>query len=544
MTPRDYQAEIDIEIDKAFAEGHQRILVVLPTGGGKTVIFTLRAAKNYIRNIATLITVNRNELIVQTNDKLTKNGVQSMSIIPGNQKIHPNCNVASIETLARRMAKNKVPPVDQMICDEIHIRQHDKIINKFPYAQVIGFTGTPHRPGRTGLLGEMFTKIIEVRTARELVEAGWLVPNITYAAKEDFPEPELDKKTGDYDAKDMFQKMDKPSLYAGVIDQYRKYANGTSAICFNANVEHSLKMTRIFNDAGISAKHVDGNTEKGERRRILEQHRNREFDVLCNCGVFTTGFDGPYIGTIILNRKTASLPLYLQMGGRGSRALCNVDQFPDDPAARRNLIAASSKPMFTILDHGSNAKRFGLWVEDRDWSGALEPPKKRNDTGGVSAVKECLNPDCGALIPASARVCPYCEAEAPVTASLPVDSEGFIEVKARELPEHLNKKFSEMTIEELEERREFGSNGKPWKQGWVNEQFRLRAKARGMEEMQQKSCIPNVNQYYQDLLEEYARMKGYNKFWCTKQGRCELDILGISDAPVAAPMDFFKAKAS
>ena len=181
--------------------------------------------------------------------------------------------------------------------------------------------------------------------------------------------------------------FDKREVYDGVIDKYRKFAGGRKAICFNVNVTHSLTMRDEFLSAGISCEHVDGTTPIEERSAILARFKAGIIQVLCNVGIVTTGYDEPSVSCIIVNRATKSIPLFLQMCGRGSR-----------------LHLPSGKENFIILDMGENYKELGMWEQDRDWIRLFNNPKKPGE--GVAPVKSC--PECEAIIPASAPACPIC----------------------------------------------------------------------------------------------------------------------------------------
>lgn len=144
-----------------------------------------------------------------------------------------------------------------------------------------------------------------------------------------------------------------------------------------------MKLCEELVEAGLNAKHIDAGFSKSERAKMLIWFKNTPDAILCNVGILTTGFDEPTIETIILYRATKSLPLFLQMVGRGSRVI------PD------------KKRTFTILDFGNNVREHDFWEAERTWS--LKKKKKKD---GSPPVKECK--DCGALLPASVMECKFC----------------------------------------------------------------------------------------------------------------------------------------
>jgi superfamily II DNA or RNA helicase len=174
--------------------------------------------------------------------------------------------------------------------------------------------------------------------------------------------------------------------------------------------------------------YVHSQMSKDERESQLSGFHNSTDGIMCNCGILTTGYDHPAIECIILFRATLSLPLYLQMCGRGSRTFDN-------------------KPNFIILDFGGNIDRFGKWQDSKDWIDFFNNPPKKIE--GVAPTKEC--PECEALLHLKVTECPYCGHIFEVKEKKFFEGE-LIEVEP--LPEHLkNKKVKDLTLKELHEVR-------------------------------------------------------------------------------------------
>jgi superfamily II DNA or RNA helicase len=207
------------------------------------------------------------------------------------------------------------------------------------------------------------------------------VPCRTYAAKADFSDVKV--TGGDYNNAALFKKFDEAVLYDGLVEQFEKFARDKKTLIFNVNVEHSLKTVEKLREAGYTCEHVDGSTPSEKRRKILADFKAGAFQILSNCSVLTTGYDEPSIEAIIVNRATMSLPLWLQMAGRGSRLHQN-------------------KPFFTLIDMGANCYKHGLWDDSRTWSLV----KPRRSSSGVAPVKLCEG--CEAMNHASARECKEC----------------------------------------------------------------------------------------------------------------------------------------
>jgi superfamily II DNA or RNA helicase len=171
--------------------------------------------------------------------------------------------------------------------------------------------------------------------------------------------------------------------YKGVLKNYKRLANGKKTLVFCSNIASSKELCEEFTAHGVPIMHVDASTSPVERQNALDWYKVTPDAVLSNVGLFTTGFDEPSTECIILYRATKSVPLYLQMCGRGSRTAPNKDGF-------------------MVIDFGNNVLTHGFWDDPREWT--LKKQEKK--AGGVAPVKLCK--DCGALVPASTKVCTHC----------------------------------------------------------------------------------------------------------------------------------------
>ncbi len=445
-----------------------------PTGSGKTVTFASIAQDAVKMGSTVMIAVDRKELLEQAVDKLKAYGVHATVITGGRRPSYAGKTafVATVQTLVNRPQ----PKIDLLIIDEAHKQTFDKLLSRPEYSRcfVIGATATPVRTGKMTQLVHLYDELVESVTIPQLIDEGFLVPALTYAAK-DVDVSKIKTVAGDYDVRGLFQAFDKMPLYDGVVDKYENHAPGSKAIVFNINVEHSMKTAEAFKRAGHKAAHVDGSMSKAERESILAQFKYGIVKILCNCDLFTTGYDEPSIETVIVNRATKSLTLWLQMCGRGSR-----------PYAGKNE--------FTILDMGGNVFRLGFWEQDRVYS--LE--HKYKETAGVAPVKECDEtkkdekdrPGCGAIVHASVMTCPYCAFIFPKTEKKTVKAEFalILNKTVSILPDHLKGDQSRMSLAELEEIRVL----KKYSIGWLVNQVARR----------------------KDItLDELAAFKGYKRNW-------------------------------
>jgi superfamily II DNA or RNA helicase len=280
-----------------------------------------------------------------------------------------------------------------IIMDEAHLTTFNKV---FPFISdktvCIGATATPLRTGKQECLSEFYTDMVQEIDTPQLIREGYLCNVHTYGI---LIETKGLKKVGeDYDTKQYYEQN---KTYKGVVENYLRLVAGKKTILFASNIESSKQVCDEFNLNGVKAKHIDGNTPNNERIEILEWFKNTPTAVLCNCGILTAGYDEPSIEVVILYRATSSLPLYLQMVGRGSRK-------------------QAGKDFFYLLDFGNNVKRFDFWESPRLWN--LTKAEKSTKVG-ASPIKQCKK--CGALVVAKAVSCEYCGNAFPAKEKYDVD---------------------------------------------------------------------------------------------------------------------------
>lgn len=392
MELRPYQTDAISQIREAFSQKKRRVVLCLPTGGGKTVIFSEMVRRAMERDLfaKVLILTDRMELLTQAGGTLQRLGIKFDTIEAGKKvNMSARCHVGMVETYVRRGSKNPdlFGVYDLVIIDEAHKGNFKKVLNLLPEkCFVIGATATPISTSRKDPLKNYFQDIVCPVSIPDLVGKGYLVPARTFSAKLD--RSALKTKMGEYTDESLMEMFDKRVVYQGVIEKWKEFGENRKTICFNVNVLHSIKMAEEFNNAGIPSKHLDGTTPKELREKILREFKLGEFKILCNVGIVTTGYDEPSVSCIIVNRATQSIPLWLQMCGRGSRL------YP-------------GKENFHVIDMGENYRFLGLWGAERDWIDLFNNPKKPGE--GIAPTKEC--PCCEAIIPASVRICPYCDAE-------------------------------------------------------------------------------------------------------------------------------------
>jgi len=333
---------------------NHNILFQLPTGGGKTVIFS-EIARRYI--LATgkkvLILTHRIELCKQTSKMLTDFGVHN-KIINSQVKELPDqndymCFVAMVETLNNRLQDDKISlhNIGLVIVDEAHYNSFRKLFKYFEEVNILGVTATPLSSSIKLPMNENYQELVIGESIKSLVDKGFLAKATTYSYNVRLDSLKIGIN-GDYTVKSSEQLYGNYHMQEKLLRAYEEKAYNTKTLIFNNGIITSYGVYDTFKNAGYEIKHLDHHAGETERKDILKWFKETPNAILTSVGILTTGFDEPTVETIILNRATRSLSLYHQMIGRGSRIL-------------------PSKDKFTVIDLGNNLHRFGLWDSPVDW---------------------------------------------------------------------------------------------------------------------------------------------------------------------------------
>lgn len=378
-TLRDYQVQV---IEDARLRWKDRPVLVAPTGAGKTVIGGEIVRRAVARGRRVLWLAHREELIQQAAQRLARTGCPVAIIMAGHKEARDlPVQVASIQSLVRRT----FPPADVVIVDEAHhvrARTYRKVLDAYPQAAVLGLTATPFRSDGRGL-GDVFGTILVASTAADLVTAGHLLEPQFFAPYT--PDTKgLRKRGGDWTGDDLGRLMDKPHLVGDVVKTWQQRAAGRRTVVFATTVQHSKNLVDAFLAAGVSAAHLDGETPKADRARVLADLASGRLTVVSNCAVLTEGWDLPVLGCAILARPTASLGLHLQMVGRVMRP-------------------APGKADAVVLDHAGNVHRHGMPTDPIEYTLADGVVRKES---AKKPTKTC--PGCFAVLAVKERTCPCC----------------------------------------------------------------------------------------------------------------------------------------
>lgn len=468
MKLRPYQADLIRQTARKLTD-RKRVIMCAPTGSGKTIIFSKIIKRHLERDMfnRVLVLTHRTELFSQSVKAVVNTGTTVTELQAGmkTERSHAECRclVAMVETLKRRKLE-KFGNFTLIIIDEAHRADFNKIISHYDETYIIGATATPISASKKRPLKNYYNDIAISVGIQDLIANGYLATPRHYKAQ--FDESKLKTRGGEFTASSQFETMNERVVYENHVDLWKHHAGDKKTIVFNVNKEHTIETTNRFKAAGIEADYILSGDKKRDDK--MDAFRRGDLQVLLNCEIATTGFDIPDIECVDVNRATKSLPLWLQMCGRGSRV-------------------APGKTEFTILDFGGNIDRHGMWHTPYDWKQIFFNPKKAGEN--PAPHKECEN--CGALLLASLRKCPECGATQPTPEEKEAEKvRGYLEKVGADHIE--GTRIDNLSIQELYHLEKCGR----YKPSYIARVARTRGEA---------------------VLAEYAKIKGYKEGWIKHQ---------------------------
>lgn len=412
---RDYQQEFKTNV-KAALQAVRAVVGVLPTGGGKTVVFC-SLIHDHVGASAAI--VHRKEIVSQISCSLARFGIMHRIVAPPNVvamirrkhlkmfdrsfvDMHALCGVVSVQSVtSKSSAKNHslqkwLNQVTLAIYDEGHHYvdegQWAAAVHRLDHGQQLFITATPERADGIGLGidgGGFAYAMVEGPTTAELIEWGYL-SKFKYKA----PKTDLDVrdvavgKNGDFNANALRARVLDSHIVGDIVDQYQRLGENKKAIIFSTDVKTATEQAEAFNAAGIKSASLSGQTEAAERERTIDQFENGDIQVLVNVDLFDEGFDVPAVEVVILARPTMSLGKYLQMVGRALRIL-------------------EGKQYAIIIDPVRNWERHGGPNWPRKWT--LDARDKRERSAGADdLVPQRVCKLCEQPYEVFFKACPYC----------------------------------------------------------------------------------------------------------------------------------------
>lgn len=471
IQPRDYQEEVIVDVRTELRNGKRYILVVLATGSGKTVIFSFIARSAAEKGNRVLILAHRDQLIKQASRKLRDYGVRHGIIMAGyTPDPVSKVQVASVQTLTRRLGKIRFRP-DIIIIDEAHLsaaKSYRDILDAFPEARVLGFTGSPCRLDGKPLgreAGGIYDHMIQGISIKRLIERGFLVRPKVYGSEHELDLSGIKKSMGDYNVEQLAEVVDKPKITGDAVKMYQKICPDAPAVAWCVTVEHAEHVAAAFNAQGIRSEMLCGEHDSAYRDKVLAGLDSGEIKVVTFVGILIEGVDCPAISAIIMLRPTLSLSSYLQVIGRGLRPYTSP--------------AGVKKDVCYVLDHASLWKRHGFADEEREWSLDVEVKAKGSKKKAAEPQVEAIQCKACFAVFAPAPACPSCGHIVEVKTRKLEHVDGELKEITPEMAEALrkSKKAEVKNAKSLEELERIGAE-RGYSQGWAKHTWEARQRTR------------------------------------------------------------------
>lgn len=327
---RAYQREAIDAVFEAWSDGMRRPAVVLPTGGGKTVIFSHLTSEYAARNKGqrAVILVHRDELADQALAKLKDVAphLSSGKIKAEFNDVHAQVMVCSVQTLARErrlhdlLASQRLfGDIGLVITDECHhgaAPTYTKIYNALSSANHVGVTATLIRGDGVGL-GNVWDDVVYTKPLMWMIQQGYLVqPSGVSVPVDSLDLSSVKRSRGDYQLGQLEDALQESGAMAVAAQAYADHGAGRPGVIFTPTVATAVDAAQELKARDIPTEVISGETPREERLRIFREYREGRIQVLANCMVLTEGWDAPWAEVAVIARPTQSQGLYIQMVGR------------------------------------------------------------------------------------------------------------------------------------------------------------------------------------------------------------------------------------
>lgn len=349
---RDYQKDIVTRVYQEW-EHHRSVMVQMPTGTGKThVLASIVNEECRMKNedsSTILIVAHRMELVEQIRE--TVDVFKSFATLRMTQHVI----VSSIQTISRRLGSLDFKP-DLVIIDEAHhalARTYRMMWDKWPEAKFLGLTATPCRMNHAGFT-DLFDKLVMSWNMAEFIRKGILTAFDYVSIRPESVDQQLINSLqkrgadGDYQVKEMDAVLNKQPSIERLYRSVKEFADEKKGIVYAISIDHARKIAEYYNEQGVKTAAIDSKTPKEERRRLVEDFKNGNIQMIVNVDVFSEGFDCPDVEFIQMARPTLSLAKYLQQVGRGLRK-------------------SEGKETCLLIDNVGLYRVFGLPIQAWDW---------------------------------------------------------------------------------------------------------------------------------------------------------------------------------
>lgn len=396
---RDYQSEAFEQAREHIRSGKRRILIVAPTGGGKTVLASAIMEMAREKGSRANFVVDRLSLIGQTSDTFTRYGLEH-GVIQGDHPLYrpsASIQICSVQTVTKR----GWPESRLDVFDEAHVLHKAHKSRLEQGGIVVGLTATPFTKG----LGKFFDAVVNVTTTRRLIEQGWLSPYRIFSCAEPDMSGVTVRSTGEWDEGEASKEALK--VVGDVVAEYLKHGEGRKFICSAVDTAHVEELARQFIAAGVNVATYTYKDSEDDRAEVTREFRKPDSGIrgLITVTAASRGFDVPDVSCVIMARPLRkSLAEHIQLFGRGLR-----------------ISPETGKQDCLVLDHSGNAARFFAACEAFFDEGIAElddgKPKKEKKVKEKAEVEPVKCPSCRALHKPM-PFCPACGHEYPKRAAV------------------------------------------------------------------------------------------------------------------------------
>ncbi len=371
-TLRERQITVFEDMRDFLEEGGKDGYIKLPTGAGKTVIFS-----EFIEatGLKTLIVVPTKILIGQTEKKLEEfaEDLDIGKIYSDAKTQGKDVTIITYQSLVRGLENGTINPKDYkcLILDEAHTSLTEKrieAVDKFKHAIRIGFTATP-KYSEDKNVGQLLNTEIHNLEVKEAAEEGVISPFSVILAETNIDTSNVNVTSGgEYNEQDLERAINTEGRNNSAVELYEKMFNGQLAIAYCSGIKHAKDVAKLFNEKRIRAEVISGKQSTKEQTEILTQFKEGEIKVLCNADILIVGFDEPKVSVCLNLRPTLSPVIAEQRGGRALRLN------PDDPTKHATIV--------DFIDRNENENAQSITFAEIAGASVVYPSSSYGGSGG------------------------------------------------------------------------------------------------------------------------------------------------------------------